>query len=255
MRKATPQPQEEMTLTQHLSDLRGVLIVSLGAFILFSIVAFTVFGERLIELVVSPLQALDVPLVYIGVAEGLLTKFKISMLAGFVASLPVILWKVWSFVAPGLTPSERRLALAVIPFSLMAFALGFMFAYYVVFKYALYFLVKTAVGDTYFRPMLSVGQYVSFLVSFTVPFGLVFQLPLVAFFLSRAGIVSYGLLVRVRKYAILVIFIVAAVLTPPDVVSQVMMAGPLLVLYEMSILVARFARPRRLAKPAPETGS
>lgn len=243
-----------MPLTQHLSDLRSVLIVSLGAFLVCSIAAFTVFGGRLVELVVAPLKALDVPLVYIGVAEGLVTKFKISMLAGFVASLPIILWKVWWFVAPALTPGERRLVLAVIPVSLMAFALGFMFAYYVVFKYAIYFLVKTAVGDTCFQPMLSVGQYVSFLVSFTVPFGLVFQLPLVAFFLSRSGIISYSLLVRIRKYAVLVIFIVAAVLTPPDVVSQVMMAGPLLVLYEISILVARLARPRRLAKPAPEAG-
>lgn len=235
--------EKKMVLTDHLDELRKVMIVCILAVLITSCLSYYLLADRLVDLVMSPLEALDVKLVYIGIAEAFITKIKLSVLAGIVIAIPVILYQVWNFVAAGLFPKERNFVIKIIIPSITLFIIGVVFAYTVVFNYATRFLLMVVAGDL--TPMLSVGPYVSFLISFLIPFGVMFELPLVVYLLARIGIVNYQLLAKNRKYAILAIFVLAAVLTPgPDMVSQVLLALPMVILYEISVLIAWLVRPK-----------
>lgn len=238
-----------MTLAEHLDELRRVLLISAISVGITTCVVYGFFRNELYNWVTSPLQQMGVKLVFIGLGEAFITQILISLLAGFVLSLPVITWQVWTFLVPALRPEERRMVKIIVPLSIMLFLAGMAFAYFAVFRFAARFLIIIAGPDL--QPMLSIRQYVSFVISFLIPFGLAFELPLVIYFLARWEIVTVEFLVKKRKFAILIIFIVAAALTPgPDVISQILMAGPLLVLYEISIRIARTARrPGRRLKP------
>ncbi len=161
-----------------------------------------------------------------------------SLIAGTVLGSPVVFGSIWWFVRPALHRRERRAALVYLSAALILFILGVMFAYRFVFFLAVNFFVT--MGDNMATPMFSLGKYVSFLFAFLVPFGIMFELPVLVIWLSRLGLVTAQQLVRARKFIILAVFTVAAVLTPPDVVSQCMLAVPLLVLFEVSVLCARF---------------
>ncbi len=232
----------DLSLVEHLEDLRKVFIVSLIAILVTTVISYFAFGEQLLDLVTGPLEKWDVKLVYIGMAEAFITKIKLAVLTGIIMALPIMSWQVWQFVKPALYPRERRFILTAIPLFAILFASGACFAYFVVFNFAARFLL-VVVSDQ-LVPMLSVGPYVSFLVTFLVPFGLVFELPLVVYLLTRMGFVSYHWLTKNRRFAILICFILGAVLTPPDIISQVLLAGPMVLLYEISILVARFVKPK-----------
>ncbi|MHB1418695.1 MAG: twin-arginine translocase subunit TatC [Bacillota bacterium] len=235
------------TLFEHLDDLRRVLTVSAIVIMVASAVSFFFLGDWLFKFLTDPLQKFDVKLVYIGITEAFFAKIKLSVLAGFIISLPVILWQIWNFVAPALFPKERRYLLLVIPLSLLLFAIGAIFAYLVVFNFAARYLLVVIRGDL--QPMLSVGQYISFLIAFLIPFGAVFETPLVMYYLARFGIIKHSMLAKNRKYVILGIFVAAAALTPgPDVISQVLLAVPLVLLFEIGVLVTRFVKPRREAE-------
>jgi len=227
-----------LSLSEHLTDLRKVFTISIIAIVLCSAVTYFVFGNQLYNLITDPLKSLDVKLVYIGMAEAFITKIKIAVLAGVIVAMPIIMFQIWRFLAPALFPKERRLVLLVLPLSIILFAMGVSFAYLVVFEFAARFLLVVVSGDL--EPMLSVGPYVSFLISFLIPFGIVFELPMVVFFLARFGIVNHRWLSKNRKFAVLIFFVIGAVLTPPDVVSQVLLAGPMMLLFEISVLIARF---------------
>lgn len=233
-----------MSVFGHLRDLRRALLISGIAVLGATALILGLWQDQLLRFVISPLREYNVTLVNIGLPEAFFAKFKVSLLAGMLLSLPVICWQVWSFLAPALLKSERRILMVLGPLSVVLFLLGAAFAYWGVFRYAAKFLLIIAGEDI--KPMLSVGQYVSFLVSFLIPFGVIFELPLVSFFLSRLELLTPGWLRRNRKYAILGIFVLAAVLTPTtDMISQFMMAGPMMVLYEASIVVSRLSSPRR----------
>ncbi|MHB1126990.1 MAG: twin-arginine translocase subunit TatC [Bacillota bacterium] len=235
--------EQKLSLMGHMDDLRRVFTVTVIAVLVTSTVSFLLFGDQLLHLVTDPLKQYDVQLVYIGITEAFFTKIKLAVLAGILLALPLILWQAWSFIAPALLPKERRYLIMLLPLSLLLFAGGAVFAYLVVFNFAARFLLVVVRGDL--QPMLAVGQYVSFLISFVLPFGAVFELPLVIYFLTRLGIVNYTKLTKNRKYVILGIFVLAAVLTPgPDVISQALLAGPLVVLYEAGVLVSRFVKPK-----------
>ncbi len=235
--------ERKLPIGEHLEELRQVLTVSVVAVILATATSYFAWGEELYELVVSPLHTYDVDLVYIGMAEALLARVKLAVLSGLVLALPVILWKVWGFIAPALFPHERRFLLTLIPLALLLFGLGTVFAYLLVFKFVARFLLVMVRAEG-LVPMLSIGQYISFLVSFLIPFGLVFELPLVVYFLARIGLLDHRWLSRNRKFALLVFLSVSAVLTPPDVISQILLTGPMALLYEVGVVVAWLVRGR-----------
>ena len=201
---------------------------------------FFCLGDFLFEVATDPLKEFEVSLVYISMTEAFLTKVKISIVAGVVLVSPVLFWQIWGYVVPALRPNEKRAVLSLLPISLVLFASGVSFAYYTVFRFAAGFLLMVA-GEG-LSAMISVSRYVSFLLAFVLPFGFIFQLPLIVLFLTRTGIISAQFLVKKRKYVILAAFVIGAVLTPPDVISQVFMAGTMILLYEISILIARLVR-------------
>ncbi len=176
-------------------------------------------------------------LVFLGVTEAFFTYVKVAILSGFVVSSPFTFYQAWAFISPGLYPEEKRIVLPLVLASTVFFTLGVSFAYFVVFPFGLKFLM--AITHGYAKPLPSMGLYFSFAIRMLLAFGFVFELPVVTFFLSRAGIVDYEKMKRFRKYAVVLCFVVGAVLTPPDIVTQLLLAGPLLLLYEISVFVAK----------------
>ena len=239
--------KNKMKITEHLGDLRKVIIVCITTVFITSAASYYFLGDQLVDFVNQPLEELDVKLVYIGIGEAFITKIKLSVLAGIIIALPVIIYKVWGFIAAGLFTNEKKAVMKLMLPSIILFVLGVSFAYLVVLNYATRFLLMIVAGDL--TPMLSVGPYVNFLMAFLIPFGIMFELPLVVYVLARIGIVNYRLLADKRKYAILIVFIVAAVLTPgPDLISQILLALPMVILYEISVLITWLVCPKGLAE-------
>ncbi len=236
-------PDEKVTLMRHLEDLRKALLVSIIAVVVAAIASFY-YSDQILDIIQKPLKDLGMglDLVYIGVTEGFFVKMKLALLAGLVIAFPVVAWELWSFIAPALYPHEKRYVYTLFPIILILFAAGVLFSYFTLLKMVLAFMVYIA-GEL--RPMITVDKYLSFVLTLTIPFGLVFELPVVVFFLTRIGIIGPDVLARNRKYALLAIFVVAAALTPgPDPISQTMMALPVYLLYEVSIWVAKLAQPK-----------
>lgn len=243
-------PQAEMTFTEHLEELRMRLVRSFIA-IGVGFVACYAFAEDLFHLLMRPLLDVLLPtggtLIYTALPEAFFTYVKTAALAGFFVASPYVFYQMWLFVAPGLYESERKYLIPIAILSAVFFVVGASFGYFVVFPYGFQFFVGYATDIV--KPMPSLSEYFSFAVQMLIAFGVIFELPLVIFFLARLGIVTGQWLRQKQKYAVLVIFIVAAILTPPDVVSQLLMAAPLLVLYELGIWVAYLFGTK---KPAPQ---
>jgi sec-independent protein translocase protein TatC len=198
------------------------------------------FKEELFQVLVRPLlRAMGEKgtLIFTGVPEPFFVYLKVSLVAGIFFSAPVILYEIWAFVAPGLYSQERRHVVPFVFFSSLLFLLGTSFGYYIVCPLGFKFLLGFASYNI--QPMLAIKEYFSFSTKLLLAFGFVFELPLFIVFLSKAGIVSPQTLSRQRKYVILLIFATAAILTPPDVVTQFMMAGPLIGLFEIGVILAR----------------
>jgi sec-independent protein translocase protein TatC len=176
-------------------------------------------------------------LIFTGLPEAFFTYLKVALLAGIIVSSPMILYQFWMFVAPGLYKKERRMMAPIVLLSSFFFIGGALFGYFIVFPWGFKFFLGFATETI--RPLPSMKEYFAFSAKLLLAFGLVFELPLVLTFLARLGIVSVDFLKRNRKYALLLFFAGAAILTPPDVVTQVMMAVPLMVLYEISIIGAK----------------
>jgi sec-independent protein translocase protein TatC len=176
-------------------------------------------------------------LIFTTVAEAFFTYMKVAFIAGLILASPFVLYQIWAFVAPGLYQKEKRY---VVPFVLggsFFFALGILFGYFVAIPIGFKFLLGYATD--FIKPMPSMKEYFSFTIKFLLVFGLVFEFPVVLVLLARIGVIDAKMMARRRKYAILLIFIFAAVMTPPDLISQVLMALPLMGLYELSILLAK----------------
>lgn len=235
--------EKNMSIVEHLAELRKVLIVSVVAILIGGLVCFFAWGDLLFDIVTAPLDEFDVSLVYISMPEAFITKIKIALVAGVILVSPIVFWQIWSFIVPALHQNEKKIILTLLPASLILFAMGILFAYFTVFRFAAGFLLVVA-GEG-LQPMISVSRYVSFFLGFLLPFGFIFQMPLVILFLTRIGVVTSAKLVAYRKYVIFLSFVVGAVLTPtPDVVSQLFMAGSLLILYEVSVLISKMVKPR-----------
>lgn len=230
---------EKLPFTAHLTELRTRLIRSSIAVGICFLISYA-FVEQIFEFLMRPmLQAMppNSPLVFTSLTEGFFTYFKLSMVSGVCFASPVILYQLWCFIAPGLHEQEKKYALPFVVSVTLFFVIGASFCYYVVFPSIFKFLMSFS-SDT-IKPMPSIKDYLSFSSKLLLTFGLIFEYPPLIFSLAKVGLVKGAWLARQRRYAIVLIFILSAVVTPPDVVSQILMALPMMVLYEMGIIIAR----------------
>ncbi|MCF8043490.1 MAG: twin-arginine translocase subunit TatC [Desulfarculaceae bacterium] len=261
---APPEPEEEridpseededsrMPFLSHLEELRSCLVRSAIA-VGVCFLGTYIFKEELYQGLARPLKAAmppDAKLIYTAPAEAFFTYLKIALLAAIVVACPVIFHQFWRFIAPGLYDHERK---AVWPFVLVSsvlFIVGAVFCYMMVFPYAFQFFMSFATDDIV--PMLSLKSYLSFSATLLFAFGVIFEMPLVLVFLGRIGVVSAKGLKKNRKYAILIMFVAGAMFTPPDVVTQVMMAVPLIILYEISVWMVMATEKKKAERRAAE---
>ena len=231
----------------HLEELRRRLITCAIAIGIGFVLCYF-FSERLFQILVMPLKA-NMPagdrLIFTNLPEMFFTYLKTAFLAGAMLVAPMLFYQIWMFIAPGLYQNEKRFAIPFVVCSTFLFVGGSLFGYFVVFPFGFRFFLGFA-NET-IQALPSVKQYFSFAIKLLLAFGVVFELPVVIFFLARMGLVTPELLRRKRKYAILLTFVMASILTPPDVVTQLMMAAPLIILYEISIFIAKIAGKRRAA--------
>ena len=238
-----------MALTEHLAELRKRLVVAAVSWLVAFLGCYA-FGERLFEEIAGPVRAAlpeGSSLVFISATEPFFTILKVSALAGLVVAFPVIIWQVWIFVAPGLYGHEKRFAIPFVILSSLCFGSGTFFGFTLVFPMVFSFLVTYGTGVGGVEAMLSMGAYLTLATRLLIAFGLVFELPIVIFFLARMGVVDHLWLAKNRKYALLLAFAIGAILTPPDLISQVSIAIPFVILYEVGIIVARLFGKRKVA--------
>ena len=230
------------TLLSHLLALRNVLLISVASVGAAFFLVYTLAIDPLMSWIIDPIRARGIEIIYTAMSEALVTKFKVALIAGFIVAFPVIIWQVWGFIKPALYPKEKKAFRVLFFLALLLFLTGVLFCYFAVYTLAVdFFLVA---GDDLATPLLSIDKYVGFLFGFIVPFGIAFLLPIALYLTTRMGWTDYRMLSSKRKYIILAIFVMAAILTPPDVVSQVALGVPLCVLYEISVQVARLTKPR-----------
>jgi sec-independent protein translocase protein TatC len=249
--------KETLSFFEHLGELRKKIFISLISLFIAFFVSFY-YSEYIFEFLMFPVRyhltfsiknmnmhfvyqdiLQNTKLIFLSPAEGFWINMKVALVAALILTLPIIFQQLWSFVSPGLHKNEKKY---VVPFVIIAtglFLIGSAFCFFIVLPYALRFLLTYKIGD-YMMPMLSVGRYADFCIKFILAFGFVFELPIIILFFTRMGFVTPDTLAKKRKYAIVLAFIVAAILTPtPDVFNQTLMAVPMILLYEVGIIVSR----------------
>jgi len=253
--QATPDAEQEralgkMSFMDHLGELRSRIVWSLGSAGVGLVIAFFI-TDRAMQFVSRPLVGLKTELVFTSPTEAFWTWMKVAMVLAIFISMPALLYQVWKFVSPGLHEHEKKYAAPFIIAGSLLFLIGGTFAMLVIIPYASTFLV-TFGQEKGWKPMITVSSYTDFVIKFTLAFGIVFELPVVITVLALIGVVTPQFLSKNRKYAVLINFVIAAILTPtPDMINQALMAGPLCILYEIGIICARVAVRKRKAQ-APE---
>ena len=233
--------KEKSPFTEHLGELRDRLVRSFIA-VGIGFVAAYLFKEKLFEILIAPLVIAmgengNAQMIFTGLPEAFFTYLKVSLLTGFILATPVLFYEFWMFVSPGLYRTEKKYVVPIVILSVFFFVIGSSFGYFIVFPYGFKFFLGFATETIHAMP--SMKEYLSFASKMLLAFGFVFELPLVLTFMARMGLVTVPFLKKNRKYALLLFFVGAALITPPDVVTQVMMALPLMLLYEISIIGAR----------------
>ncbi len=243
-----------MPLLEHLRELRVRLVRAVIAVAVGCALSY-IFADHLFALLTLPLREVGgskLLLIGTGVGEAFFTKIKVALVAGVFVASPAIFYEVWKFIAPGLYESERRMALPFVVCSSLFFVLGGYFCWAVVFKvgYAFFISEYGSIGVT---PTIRISEYLAFSAKLMLAFGLTFEMPIFAVFLTRLGLIDYRMMLRYFRYAILGIFVVSAALTPPDMVSIFLLAVPLLLLYVLSVGVSYVFRTQApISAPAAE---
>jgi len=238
----------KLPFTEHLEELRKRLVISAIA-VGVGFLASYFFSEQLYMLLAQPAKAVmqdDNSFIFTSLTEAFFTYLKLALFSGILLASPVILYQIWSFIAPGLYKHEKKYALPFVILSTFFFLAGVLFCFLVVFPIACKFFAGFA-DSGIIEMKLKMSDYLSFSCKFMLAFGAVFEMPIFILFLSRMGIVTHEQLKRNRKYVLILAFVAAAFLTPPDIVSQVLMAVPLIVLYELSIVIAKVFGKKREA--------
>ena len=230
-------------LKPHIADLRKRLTISTITVVVMFFACFS-FYEPILEWMMAPVKhalPAGTSMIAVEIQETFFTAMKVAFFGGFIISLPVIFWQLWLFLAPGLYDHEKKLVVPFVFFATLMFLLGASFAYYIVVPVGFDFLI--AFGNSVVSVLPSIGKYVGFFTKLLIGFGIAFELPVITFFLAKIGIVNDQMLKDFFRYAVVLIFIISAILTPPDVISQVLMAAPLLILYGVSIYIAKVFNP------------
>lgn len=230
-------------LKPHIADLRKRLVISSITVVVMFLACFN-FYEPILEWMMVPVKhalPAGTSMIAVEIQETFFTAMKVAFFAGFIISLPVIFWQLWLFLAPGLYDHEKKLVIPFVFFATLMFLSGAAFAYYIVVPIGFDFLI--AFGNSVVSVLPSIGKYVGFFTKLLIGFGIAFELPVITFFLAKIGLVDDKMLKDFFRYAVVLIFIVAALLTPPDVISQILMAAPLLILYGVSIYIAKIFNP------------
>ena len=228
-----------MPFLEHLEELRNRIIRSLLAVVVAAGLCL-IFSKQLLNFLLWPTTRVNLPLeIQVLKVQGMfIVTLEIAFFGGLILSLPYILYQIWAFVAPGLYPKERRYFPRLITSATFLFLAGTAFAYFFILPFALNFFLKLAPPSV--KTNIAIDFYIGFAIRLLVIFGLIFELPVLSFFLSKIGIISPQLMRKYRRHAIVLIFVLAAILTPPDPFTQVMLAIPLIVLYEFSIFISNF---------------
>ena len=253
---ASGEPAQEQSFLSHLIELRTRLVRSAVAIVIVFL-ALSPFMKQIFDLLSEPMMA-ALPAGSKLLATGVITPFmvplKVTLFSAFIIALPYVLWQAWAFVAPGLYKHEQRLALPLIVSSVVMFATGMAYCYFIVFKLIFRFIANFAPISVAVSP--DIEAYFGFVMGMFLAFGMTFEVPIVVVLLARFGIASVQKLKQIRPYVIVGAFIVAAIFTPPDVVSQLLLAIPLVVLYELGIVLARvFAKPKPEEETSPQEAS
>lgn len=239
-RRASRDKERNLTLVEHLAELRNRIIYMAAVFVTAVLLSYN-FSEILVTDMIGIVP--DISFVFISPAELLLSYIKIAVIIGLSVSSPFLIMQVWLFVSPGLEKKERRTMLFSLLFGGVFFILGAVFAYVVVLPLILEFFMGFQVEGI--EEMISFSSYLSLIVNTVLSFGLIFELPSIMVIMTRFGIVKVRFLRKNRKYIILVIFVVAAVLTPPDIISQTLLALPMILLFELGIFLSRIVERKR----------
>jgi sec-independent protein translocase protein TatC len=233
--------EEAQSFLSHLIELRDRLMRALLA-VLVAFLCLLPWAGKIYDLLAQPMMAALPPgtkMIATGVVTPFMVPIKVTLLAALVIALPLVLYQVWAFIAPGLYKHEKRFALPLVIGSTLLFLLGMGFCYFFVFGTVFSFIAKFAPASI--TPAPDIEQYLSFVMTMFLAFGTTFEVPVIVVLLVRFGVVGLDKLKEMRPYAIVGAFIIAAVVTPPDVTSQVMLAVPMCLLYEFGLLLARFA--------------
>ena len=241
--------EKYVPMMEHLEELRTRLVRCVIALFIGMGICIAFFQQPLTDLFLSPFeQSMNHNLVITQFAEGFLFQLKIALLGGCVLASPVLIWQIMRFILPALYRNEKRVFLIMTFLGIVLFVGGVCFGYFLVLQPVMSTLIKLAGPDI--TPMITASSYMSFVLGFLIPFGLVFEIPMIVYFLTMVGILNPTLLRKNRKYVLLVILIIAAVLTPPDIVSQLCLAAPMLLLYEVGIQISSFVYKKKLKKEA-----
>ncbi|KAA3609821.1 MAG: twin-arginine translocase subunit TatC [Calditrichaeota bacterium] len=229
----------EMPFLDHLEELRWRIIKALVSVVFFTIIAFF-FSDYFLNWLLQPSFEVDaqISLQVLKVQAVFIIKLEIALLVGVIISIPVILFQIWSFLSPGLKSSERKYIWPIIIFAMISFAIGAAFAYYLIIPYALKFFLELAPQNV--TNNIAIDFYFGFLLRLLVVFGVVFELPVISIVLAKLGLITPAFLKKYRRHAIVLFFVAAALLTPPDPTTQVFLALPLILLYEFTIFILRF---------------
>jgi sec-independent protein translocase protein TatC len=242
----TPEDGQQDSFMSHLIELRLRLMWAVGSVVAVFIVLFIYPGASVIYDVLAQPMLASLPQGTRMIATGVITPFmvpvKVTMMAAFIVALPIVLYQAWAFVAPGLYKHEKQLAMPLIVSSTLLFIAGMAFCYFFVFKTVFHFIASFAPQSI--TPAPDIEAYLSFVMTMFLAFGITFEVPVVVVLLVRTGLVTVEKLAASRGYVIVGAFVIAAVVTPPDVVSQFMLAVPLCLLFEVGLIFGRMTKPR-----------
>lgn len=241
--EAPDDPANEQPLVSHLVELRNRLVkAAIAVIVVF--VALSPFMKQIFDFLSQPLMVAlpqGVKLLATGVVAPFMVPLKVTLFLAFLIALPIVLYQVWAYVAPALYRHEKRLALPIIVSSIAMFAVGMAYCYFIVFRMVFQFIAGFSPDSVNFAP--DIDSYFSFVLTMFFAFGLTFEVPIVVVVLNRLGFASYEKLVKIRPYVIVGAFVVAAIFTPPDVLSQTLLAVPIVLLFQVGIwLVKWFGR-------------
>lgn len=229
--------EKKQSIISHITALRRVLLISVVAVLVAFMVLFYVFCEPLVTFILRPVTLRGIPVMATAVSDALVMKFKVCLVGAVVVAMPVIIWQIWSFIRPALYPHEKRVFKLLFFIALLLFITGIVFCYLVIFPLTVDLFWEAAEGVA--QSLWNVKEYFNFVLTFVLPFGVMFEMPVVMYMMARKGWLTYESAAKSRKYVILGLSVVAAILTPPDVVSQLMLLLPMVALYEISLQLMR----------------